>query len=120
MSGANDKRKRIDDEVERTLQALDRLTDIEAAPGFDILVQKRLNQEKETGVSRFYQLLIGYRLAPAILAILIVINVMAAFFVVSGRDNSAYRRQLSIEAVGEEYSISGLGAFPDVSSTQEP
>ena len=120
MSGADDKRRRTDDEVEKTIRVLGRLTDIEAAYGFDILVQKRLNQEKETSVSRFYQLLIGYRLAPAILALLIVVNVMAALFVVSYRDDSAYRRQLSIEAVGEDYSISGLGAFPDVSSTQEP
>ncbi len=113
MNNSNDK-KRIDSEVQKTLQSLDNLEDLQAGPDFFAAIQDKINASEEDDQSSIlYRLLFKYRLAPAALALLIVLNVVSAFIFVSEQDYTASDRQISIESVADEYSISGIVSLSD-------
>ncbi|MCP4569256.1 MAG: hypothetical protein GY841_16905 [FCB group bacterium] len=116
MDNINNRKKKIEDEVQKTLRNLDHLEDIHADASFFAAVQERINSTEADQAPWLYRMLVGYRLAPAILAVFIVLNVVTAFFVVSGQDDSAYERQTSIEAVASDYLISGLSTLSELDS----
>lgn len=119
MDNTNDKKKKIEEEVQRTLQSLDNIEDIEVGPHFFAAIHERIEATGTGQASWLYRVLMGYRLAPAILGVFIILNVVTAFWAASGSDYSADDRQTSIEAMADEYSISGIGSFSDLGSEQE-
>jgi hypothetical protein len=120
MHNSINRKQKIEGEVQKTIHGLGDLKDINASPNFFAAVQERINKLEADQVPWSYRVLIWYYLAPAILAMFIILNVVRAFFVVSGQDYAAYERQMSIEAVAGEYSISGLGALSKMGSAEEP
>ena len=77
-----DKRKRIREEVELTLRAMDQMQDIEAGPYFYTRLEARLKSRRKESVSWLPS---GTRvLRPAMLSLLLLINVFTAIFFLSG------------------------------------
>ena len=117
----NDKRKQeIENEVQKTINSLDDLEDIQASPGFFAAIESRIDTAGEVGKTLWlYRILFEYKLAPAILTIFIILNIATGFFIVSRQDNNAYDREASIQAFASQYSISGVSTFHNVYSDEE-
>lgn len=79
-----DKRKRVREEVEKTMSLLDRMQNLEASPYFYTRIQAKLSskeREKKTILSGFP----GARvLRPAFLLLLLMINLISVFFFLRG------------------------------------
>jgi len=82
-----DKRKRVREEVEKTMSLLDRMENLEAGPFFYTRVEARLrSKEREEKLKQ--PGIFGVKvLKPALLALLLVANLISAvFFLVGSRD----------------------------------
>ena len=97
--------KRIEEEIDKTLRCLDEIEEIEASPFFFTRLQARIREQEEEKVS-FITRLFGVRgLRPALLGLVVVLNLVSAAFIwqrVHGRfeDRSQY-----LSALVEEYSL---------------
>ncbi len=100
-----DKRKRVQEEVEKTMSLLDRVENLEAGPYFYTRVEARLRQierEEKTKQPGIF----GVRvLKPALLVLLLIVNLFSAvFFLVesgdTGQAEKKYRSYVS-QLVGE-------------------
>ena len=84
-----DKRKKVREEVEKTMSLLDRMQNLEAGPYFYTRVQARLHskeRKKKTILSGFP----GARvLKPALLLLLLMINLISVFVFLKGPGDTA-------------------------------
>ncbi|MCK4761304.1 MAG: hypothetical protein KAW12_03830 [Candidatus Aminicenantes bacterium] len=109
------KEKLIRDEVNKTLEIMDRLEDIEAGPYFYTRLEAELRSRQRAkkgllpDMSQLAHVFSGRVLRPALLTLLMIINIFsAAFFLLesgaapSGRE----KEQASLSAFVEEYSSS--------------
>src|SRR3989304_5718944 len=85
------RQKRIEEEVRRTLESIDDLKDIEEGPQFYARVRQKIAAAESPQVDWLSRLFFGFRLAPALLAVTLVLNVMTAWVIV--RTNNERRAQ---------------------------
>jgi hypothetical protein len=102
-----DKKTRIAEEVEKTLQCFEDFEKIEPNPFFLTRLKARIRSfegEKER-VSHSEWSIRGLR--PALLCLLVVINIFSAILVFQGKDSQTETdtRSQSIAAFAEEYSL---------------
>ena len=109
-----DKQKRLHEEVDRTLEMMDRLEDIEAGPYFYTRLESKLHsrdREKRPwlpAVSGILDILHVKGLRPALLMFLIMVNVISAlFFLAQSKDTRSpceeYRSYIAVFV--EDYSL---------------
>jgi hypothetical protein len=105
MEDEQRKRKRIEEEVRRTLESINDLEDIKAGPYFYSRVRQRIAVAE--GAPKYWlERLFGYRLAPSLLAALLLLNVATAWMIVRTNDESRSEYlQDGIEGVAREYSL---------------
>lgn len=109
MTQKSDREKLIEREVNKTLGSLDGWGDIEPGPHFYARLQQRLANSEETSEPRLARLLLGYRVAPSLLALFLILNVMTAWMVLGSRKEALEEyRQAGIAAVAEEFSITEI------------
>lgn len=114
MKHDNGKNKQIDAEVRRTLESVDGWADIEPSPNFYAFLQQRLTRSEASSESWLIRLLLGYRLAPSLLALFLILNVLTAWFVLRpGNEARAEYHQAGIEAIAGEFSISESLSFSE-------
>lgn len=100
------KRAQIEEEVRRTLESIDDLNDVEVGPNFYSAVWQKITAESASD-DRLRHLPLGYRLAPALLVVFLLLNVVTAWVIVraSNESRAEYRKDY-IEAVAGESSLS--------------
>jgi hypothetical protein len=95
-----DKQKRLQEEVDKTLEMMDRMESLEAGPYFYTRLEAKLrSREREKR---------HWALRPVLLTLLIVINVISAvFFLVESQNTRTSREeyQTDISAFLEDYSL---------------
>lgn len=117
MSKKDSEKDRIEEEVLRTLESLDTIKDIDAGPYFYTRLQARLESSEKVPESWLTRHLLGSRLAPALLATVVVINVFTAVMVLQdGSDGQAELRDEYVEAVADEYLLTGASNTLDSDS----
>lgn len=83
------KKERINKQVDQTLELMDRLETLEAGPYFYTRLQARLREaERETG-NRLIAIFNVRRLQPALLLLLLVINIVSAVFFLAAPKTAA-------------------------------
>ena len=104
----NDKEKhRIDHEVQRTLASLNNIDDIETGPYFYTQLKTQVEALGKSGVSWPARLLLHGRLAPSLLALVVLLNILSVVVILSDTsDNQTELRQQYVEEVADEYLLS--------------
>jgi hypothetical protein len=76
-----DKQKDIPEEVEKTLNAMDSMDRLEAGPFFYVQIQAKMAQRRKAKASRWFPAIHGDTiLRPVLLVMLILVNVLSAYF----------------------------------------
>ncbi len=106
MKDHTNRQQRIENEVRLTLGSLRDVEDIDAGPYFYSRIQHQLTSTENTAGYWLARLLFGSRLAPAVLAFVLVLNVATAWMVLRTEEESqtGYRQQI-IEEMASEYSL---------------
>ena len=82
-----DKRKRVREEVEKTMSLLDRMENLEAGPFFYTRVEAKLRSKEREKKIKLPGFLGAGVLKPALLVLLLMINLVSAvFFLVGSKD----------------------------------
>lgn len=100
-----ERKKRIEQEVMKTLQCLDDLENIETSPFFYTRLQARIQdidtqKERSTG-----KILSMPRLRLAFLTLLVIVNIFSAVFVLKNSQYQTDERQTNITAFATEYAL---------------
>ena len=109
-----DEKRRIDREVEETLDSLDNVDDIEVDPFFYTRLKARIQAPSETGPPWLFRFLLGRR-APALLASVAVINILTAVVIL--RDDTGAQTELRedyVSVVASEYLLTGSTSWLDI------
>lgn len=106
MGDEQDRRKRIEEEVRRTLESMANLEDLEAGPYFYSRLTQRISASAESSEGWLGRLSFGYRLAPALLTVLLILNALTVWMMARANNESrAEYRKDCIEAVASESSL---------------
>ncbi len=114
MTDQGDHKKRVEDEVLGTLGSLDSLPEIEPDPYFYAKVRQKLDESAEPAESWLGRLIFGYRLGPALLAAMILINVGTVYFALRGDDYETDDRDQYIEAIVDQYSLGTTSSLSEI------
>lgn len=101
------KNERIEKEVFRAMQALDELGRIECRPDFDFRLQAKIRQQAEKRNPASWRPLTGRYLLPALLVILLALNVITAIAAFRRHTRLPDERQRMLAGLAAEYSLSG-------------
>jgi hypothetical protein len=100
-------RERIEEEVEKTLRCLDEIEEIEPSPFFSARLQAGIRELEEEKVS-FLTRLFGVRgLRPALLGLMVVLNLVSAVLIWQRTHGRSTDRSQYLSALVEEYSLKG-------------
>ncbi len=104
MKDDQGKPDRVEDEVAKTLASLDDFDTIDTGSYFLTRLEARIKEgeaEREPWLAR---VLLGSRLAPALMTLVIVVNGLTAWTVLRPSDDTdASSRQENVEAIADEY-----------------
>ncbi len=114
MTDQDDNKKRVEDEVLRTLSSLENLPEIEPDPYFYAKVRQRLDESAEPAENWLGRLIFGYRLGPALLAAMILVNVGTAYVALGGKDYESDDRDQYIEEFVDQYSLATTSSLSEV------
>ncbi|HVP06208.1 MAG TPA: hypothetical protein VMS71_00090 [Candidatus Acidoferrum sp.] len=114
MSKEENQKGRVEEETERTLGVLDTLENIDVGPYFFERLKANFTSPGEPLAAGILSHVLGGRLTPALLAIVLVANILTAAMVLrtDRRSQSALRNQ-NVEALADEYLLTGTMAAPD-------
>ena len=110
----NNEKRRIDREVERTLDSLDHINDIEVGPFFYARLKARIQAPSETSPPWLFRFLLGRR-APALLASVLVLNILTAVVIL--RDDNGTQAEVRedyVSVVASEYFMTGSTSWLDI------
>jgi hypothetical protein len=117
MSRKHSNRDRVEDEVLKTLEVLDALEDVEPGPYFFARLRANLGSPTEVAEPRLLSVLLGSRLAPTLLALVLVANVFTAVMVLKeDRDSQSEIRNEYVESLANEYLLTGTSSSVDVAT----
>lgn len=101
----NERKERIEKEVEKTLQQLDQFEKLESDPFFYTRLQAKMkstqNQHNQSAIFSFA----GRYLRPAFLILLLVLNLISALVVLQNRNSGSDSQSTNISSFADEYSI---------------
>ncbi len=97
------KEEKIGKEVEKTLNAFDKVENLEANPYLFTRLQSEIEGSQTKG-KRFF--LSGNILRPAILFVVIIINICSVIFFSNSESETTSTKQTYLSAISSEYSIS--------------
>jgi hypothetical protein len=100
-----EKEKQIEQEVEKTLQCLDQIEEIETNPFFYTRLQARLSILDEQREHSFFKIFSPNFLRPAFIMFMIVLNIASAVFIFQGKGSQYEYRTEYIKAFANEYSL---------------
>ena len=115
MSKQDNKKDRVEEGVLKTLQILDTLEKVDVGPFFFARLQARLAGSPETSEPWLVKFLFGGRGAPALLAVVVVFNVLTVVTVFRGeRENQTVLRDQNVETLADDYRLTGTSTSLDV------
>jgi hypothetical protein len=117
MSSDEEKRDRIEGEVDRVLGLFDTLEDVAAGPFFYTRLQARIGSARNPTPSLIERLALGRGLAPALLALVVVLNLLTAVAVL--RSDAVSQTQIgnrSANNVVDDYSLTEASSGLDIVS----
>lgn len=115
MSRNDKERYQVDQEVQRTLESLDQVNDIEVGPYFYARLNARIDDSEQIGTTWLAKFLFRGRLAPSLLAAVIVLNVLSAAMILhDANDGQAELRQEYVSALADEYLLTGASTILDI------
>jgi len=106
MKHKNIRKQLLDSEVIKALQSHDNLEDIKVNPFFYTRLQERLNSANIIERASFYKLIFGNLLAPVVLGLIIILNVITLVISVNKQEQNTVDRQTYIEEMTDDYSQS--------------
>ncbi len=114
MSTEENRKDQVEQEAEQTLRILDTLENIDVGPYFFERLKANLESPSEPREADLLRLILGSRLAPALFAVVLVVNILTAAVVLRAdrRSQSAIRNQ-NVEALADEYLLTGTMTAPD-------
>ncbi len=101
----NERKERIEKEVEKTLQQLDRFEKLESDPFFYTRLQARIKSTQDQPLSSGLSSFIGRYFRLAFLVLLLVLNLISALLVFQNRNSSSDTQTSNISSFADEYSI---------------
>ncbi len=96
-------RAQVDDEVSKTLASLESLEEIDVGPYFFSHLQANLNSASDTPEPLILRFLPAGRLGPALLAVVVVLNIFTAVVILRGGENASPSRGTGLDALTEQY-----------------
>ena len=81
--------ERIENEVEKTLESFDSLESISPSPFFYSRLRNAIAEAEAERFNWFYRLTRGYKLLPATLLVIVVMNVVSLSLALSMRESTA-------------------------------
>jgi hypothetical protein len=99
--------KRIEEEVEKTLRCLDEMDQIESSPYFLARLQARIREMEEEKPSFFTRLFGGRGLRPALLGLMVVLNLVSTVLIWQRTHGRSTDRSQYLSALVDEYSLKG-------------
>lgn len=95
----------VREKVEETLASLDRMERLDAGPAFFSKLQARLGAEAERPVRFRLPNLLAPALRPALLAILVLVNILTVVFVAKAGARREGLEKATVMAVAADYSL---------------
>jgi hypothetical protein len=113
MKDIADREQRINEEVLKTLQSLDRLDDIEAGPYFFARLQKRIAAREERPAHGLLEIAFSrpFRWVLLTLVLILALNAGTGWIVLRGEEEPGAYREAGIRAIADDYSLSGPGTL---------
>ena len=106
-----DRKQRIEQEVERTLDALGQAPRLTASPWFATRVQNRLNTDTAPAARPTAGFGLWGLLRPALLTVIIALNVFSALFAIQRSDRATEARDYYVSGFASEYAYTNTDAF---------
>ena len=92
-------------EANKTIASLDELPDIDAGPYFFAQVQQRLGHSGSTERLPLWSVFSGLRFAPALLALVVLLNLATAIITLRDDGQTTSEREEYVELLAERYSL---------------
>jgi hypothetical protein len=105
------RKKRIEEEVDKTLSCLDENEEIEVSPFFFTRLQAAIRGQKEEKVSFFTRLFGLQGLRPALLGLMVVLNLVSTVLIWQRIHRRATDRSQYLSALVDEYSLKGSDTY---------
>lgn len=106
------KKKKIDEEVEKTLKLMDNVEKLETNPYLYTRIKAQLSENKNTNVQKKESLAV--KLMPAFFVLLVLFNFYSLFDLVtsgSGGDETEFRTEV-LQEISSEYMLSQSSYYP--------
>lgn len=104
MKEIRNQNRHIADEVQKTLESMDSLPHVEPSPYFAIRLNQAIQAREEVAPEWFYQLTLGFKLVPAGLALLAVLN-LASLAVGLSAKNSSSTVEITPSQISNDYTL---------------
>ena len=119
MSENDKKRHSMEEQIRQTLSSLDNIEDIDAKPYFYARLKARIDANEKTDAPGVVRFLLGGRLAPSLLAIVLLLNVLTVAVVLrDGDESQTSLQQEYVETVANEYLGTGSSGWLEIESEQ--
>ncbi|PWB74038.1 hypothetical protein C3F09_04520 [candidate division GN15 bacterium] len=117
MSKKDRRRAQVDDEVSKTLASFESLEEIDVGPYFFSRLQANLSSTVDTPEPLVLRFLHAGRLFPALLVVMVVLNVVTAVVILrNGRSNSAVSGSSDMDLLAEQYMPMGTSEGLDIAA----
>lgn len=107
-------KKRIEQEVEKTLKLLEEIEQLELNPFLYTRIRARMKREEDAGIESSAGIKLNSKLIPAFLVVLFLINLYSIFSLYDsfGKTEFTKNRTQYIEKFAEDYMLSQNSYFP--------
>ena len=99
------KRERIEQEIEKTLECFDRAEHLKVDPYFYTRLQARIKDIEKRKRFSWQEMLSVKALRPILLTAIVVLNIFTAMMVFQGTDRRTDTREQCLTDFAEEYSL---------------
>ena len=107
------KEKLIEQQVEATLNYLDKFESVEASPGFYTRLLQKIQHPGRQKIFSQKQLFSFVVLKPILLILIILFNLITALLILPGRDQAQDNRQKYLKSLISEYNLNQSRSYFD-------